>query len=95
MDQRDMSERARHAGGEERLTFDPGRPISPWRRTNEGRGDMALVRAERDTRTHAQILLSQNTLETYFKTYKNNKTNKKTETQTFSPFGPLMPGNPL
>lgn len=44
-------------GGEERLTFDPGRPISPWRRTNEGRGDVALIRAERNARTQAQILL--------------------------------------
>lgn len=74
MDQREMSGRTRHAGGEERLTFDPGRPISPWRRTNEGRGDVALIRAERITRTHAQILQKQNTLETYFKTYKNKKT---------------------
>lgn len=53
--EREMSERMRHAGGEERLTFDPGRPISPWRRTNEGRGDVALIRAERNTRTHAPL----------------------------------------
>lgn len=57
LDQREMSERTRRMGGEERLTFDPGRPISPWRRTNEGRGDVALIRAERNTRTQAQILL--------------------------------------
>lgn len=74
MDQREMSERPRHAEGEERLTFDPGRPISPWRRTNEGRGDVALIRAERNTRTNSQILLQLKTLETYFKTYKNKKT---------------------
>lgn len=62
MDQREMSEGTRHAGGEERLTFDPGRPISPWRRTNEGRGDVALVSAHKDTHTHK-----------YFKTNKTTK----------------------
>lgn len=45
----------RHAGEEEWLTFDPGRPISPWKRTNEGRGDGALIRAERNTRTNTSV----------------------------------------
>lgn len=62
MDQREMSEGTRRAGGEEQLTFDPGRPISPWRRTNEGRGDVALVSAHKDTHTHK-----------YFKTNKTTK----------------------
>lgn len=41
--EREMSER--HAEEEEQLTFDPGRPISPWRTIHEGGGDAALVGA--------------------------------------------------
>lgn len=51
MDRRELRS-TRCAGEDEQLTFNPGRPISPWRRTNGGAGDGVLVRAEKSTRTH-------------------------------------------
>lgn len=51
--EREMSER--HAEEEEQLTFNPGRPISPWRRIYEGRGDAALVRPKTNTKTNTFV----------------------------------------
>lgn len=79
-----MSEGTRDVGWVEELTFDPGRPISPWRRTNEGREDGVFIRAERNTRTSVE-----NYIRDASSKYKPQKI------QTFSPFGPLTPGNPL
>lgn len=61
-DERDMQEGRSDSPLTQDVQFLPGRGQM------RGKGDVVLVRAERNTRTHTQILLQQTTLETYFNT---------------------------